>query len=289
MTIPKIEQILFDYLVKQRELEQRAPSLLADKLHANASSAGACARQIGYRVAKIPASNPITGDSLFNFAVGDAVHDQIQAAICNVLGAEKEVSGVIGDFITCRADLKYSAEDGKLICCEIKSVSDFAYKLATGAKLKSNGQWNKKDQKGDGPKPEHLLQVGISAKSIDAEYLCIVYARKTAAKGEPIIAEWRFTVNDFEQEIASEIARLKEIVELVETGRLPERHYQGETIYDPKAVKFPCGYCDHLTACIQAGAGIVPLPGYAAYECDGHNCPPRAHDHFPLNQQSEIK
>jgi hypothetical protein len=259
VTIPKIEQILFDYLVKKREQEERAPSLLPDKLHANASSAGACARQIGFRVAGVQSSNPITGDALFNFAVGDVIHDQIQTALCEVLNAEKEVNGVIEDFITCRADLKYTAEDGKTICCEIKSVSDFAFKLATGKKLKSNGQWNKKDQKAEGPKPEHVLQVGISAKSIDADYLCIVYARKTATKDEPIIHEWRLKISDLDDKIKNEILRLKSIVKLVESGHLPPREYQGETLFDVLATKWPCGYCGYLDTCAKLGSGIVPL------------------------------
>lgn len=260
MTLPSVETILFEYLVKERETEERAPSLLAGKLHANASSAGACSRQIGFRVLGIEASNPITGDALFNFSVGDAIHDQIQTAIlAKVPDAEKELNGVVEDFITCRADLKYPSEDSKSVCCEIKSVSDFAFKLATGAKLKSNGQWNKKDQQGDGPKPEHLLQVGISAKSLDCDYLCIVYARKTAAKGEPIIAEWRFRINELSDKIEAEIKRLKLIVAMAENRQLPPREYQGETIYDPAKTKWPCSYCGYLDTCTKMGAGVIPL------------------------------
>lgn len=257
--LPTVQTILSDHLASLRENRERAPSLV-DGLHANASSAGACARQVGFRVAGLEASNPITGDALFNFTVGDAIHDVIQTAmLAKIPNAEKEINGAIGDFITCRADLKYPADDAKTICCEIKSVSDFAYKLATGAKLKSNGRWNTKEQKGEGPKKEHILQVGISAKSIDADYLCIVYARKTATKGEPVICEWRFKVEEFEQEIQDEIARLKQIVETVKANRIPDREYQGEIIQNPKSVKFPCGYCSYLDACVELGDGEVEI------------------------------
>ncbi len=255
-----IEEILFKHLVAERQKEERAPSLLADKPHANASSAGGCARAIGFRVAGVEPSNPITGDALFNFSIGDQIHDTIQTAILAAIpGAEKEINGVIEDFITCRADLKYPAADGEMVCTEIKSVSDFAYKLATGAKLKSNGQWNKKDQKAEGPKREHILQVGISAKSIGAAYLCIVYTRKTAAKDEPIIAKWRFRINELSDKIDAEIARLKEIVQLVISEKLPPREYEGNTIFEPLKTRWPCSYCGYLAACSKMDSGVIPL------------------------------
>lgn len=255
-----IQEIVFDYLATEREAEERAPSLLAGKLHANASSAGACARQIAFRVSGVAPSNPITSDALFNFSAGNAIHDKIQAAIlAKIPEAEKEVNGVIEDFITCRADLRYPAEDSKIVCCEIKSVSDFAFKLATGAKLKSNGQWNKKDQQAEGPKPEHILQVGISAKSLEADYLSIVYTRKTAAKGEPIMREWRYSLAEVWDAVQSEIERLKTIVGLIKAHVLPDREYRGEIITNPSKVKWPCGYCQFKEACVQLGEGEVEI------------------------------
>lgn len=254
-----IEEIVFKYLKAERNKREREPSLLADRLHANASSAGGCARAIGYRIAGVPGIAP-SGDALFNFSIGDQIHDTIQTAMLAAIpSAEKEINGVIEDFITCRADLKYPAEDGQIVCTEIKSVSDFAYKLATGAKLKSNGQWNKKDQKAEGPKREHILQVGISAKSVGAAYLCIIYTRKTAAKDEPIIAEWRFRINDLSDKIDDEIARLKEIVRLVTEGKLPRREYDGETIFEPLKTRWPCSYCSYLNVCAKQDSGVIPL------------------------------
>lgn len=259
MPLKPIQDIVFDYLAAERDAEQREPSLV-EGLHANASSAGACARQIAFRVSGLPSSNPITPDALFNFAVGDAVHDRIQCAILGtVQGAKQEVRGVIEDFITCRADLKYPAEDSKSVCCEIKSVSDFAFKLATGAKLKSNGQWNKKDQQAEGPKPEHILQVGISAKSVGADYLSIVYARKTAAKDEPIMAEWRYTVSEKENVIQAEIERLRGIVETLKANKISDREYQGKIIENPKTTRWPCGYCSFKDACVSLGPGEVEI------------------------------
>ena len=255
-----IQDLVFDHLAAERAAEERQPSLLAGKLHANASSAGACARQIAFRVSGVAASNPITGDSLFNFAVGDAIHDQIQNAIlAKVPGAEKEVSGVIEDFITCRADLKYPAEDGKTVCGEIKSVSDFAFKLATGAKLKSNGQWNKKDQQAEGVKKEHLLQVGISAKSNGADYLSIVYSRKTATKGEPVMKEWRYSLHEVWDAVESEIGRLRTIVNMIRAHVMPDREYNGEIIENPAKTKWPCSYCGFRDACIELGPGEVVI------------------------------
>jgi hypothetical protein len=260
MSLQSIQDMLCDHLAAERSARERAPSLLAHTPHANASSAGGCARAIAFRVAGVEGANPPSVDSLFNFYIGDAVHDKIQAAVlAKIPEAEKEVNGVIENFITCRADLCYPAEDSKIVCCEIKSTSDFGFKLATGARLKSNGQWNKKDQQAEGPKREHVLQVGISAKSIAADYLCIVYARKTAAKDEPIIAEWRFKVADFDQEIQAEIERLRSIVASVQNGVWPDREYNGTIIQNPLKVRFPCGYCNYLPNCIEVGWGEVKM------------------------------
>jgi hypothetical protein len=257
--LPTVEKIVFEYLESERTKRTRPPSLLEGKLHANASSAGGCARAIAFRITGLEGA-PLTGDSLFNFHIGNAVHDLIQTALLvKVPGAKAEVNGVIGDFITCRADLSYLAEDSKKVCCEIKTTSDFGFKLATGAKLKSNGQWNKKDQVGEGPKIEHILQVGISAKGLDAEYLAIVYARKTATKDEVVTWEWRFKIEQWETEIQAEIARLKQIVETVSEGRIPDREYQGKILDNPAITRWPCQYCDFRSPCLKLGAGEVKI------------------------------
>jgi len=260
MTLPKIEDLVFKHLESLRAAEERAPSLLEGIPHANASSAGNCARLIGYRIAKAAESNPITGDSLFNFSMGDHVHDQIQAAFCAVIPeCQIEVNGKIEDFITVRADLLYKTEEGKLVCGEIKSVSDFAYKLATGVKLKSNGQWNKKGQTGEGPKREYVLQNGISARALGADYLHVIYARKTAAKSEPIFAEFRFKIKDLDDKIDAEIARLKWIVDSIKKGILPAREYEDEIIENPAKKNYPCGYCSYLETCSQMPSEAIPL------------------------------
>ncbi len=260
VSLQKIQDVVFEYLAAERDKREREPSLV-DGLHANASSAGACARAIGFRVAGLPASNPLTGDALFNFSVGDAIHEIIQRAmLAKIPSATAEIKGVVGGIITCRADLKYVAEDGKYVCCEIKSVSDFAYKLATGAKLKSNGQWNKKDQVAEGPKREALLQASLSAKALGADYVAIIYARKTASKDDPIIAEWRYKIEDLEDEIQTEFERLKSIVEMVKSNVIPDREYNGEVITNPAKARWPCGYCGHKNSCIQLGEGEVQIP-----------------------------
>ena len=260
MKLPSIETILFEHLVNKRNTEERAPSLLADKLHANASSAGACARLISFRVLGTEATEPLTGDALFNFSIGDHVHDIIQdALLAKIPDSKKEVNGVVDDYITARADIGYPTSDGEKVCCEIKSTADFGFKLATGAKLKSNGQWNKKDQIAEGPKRDHKLQVGVSAKALGCDYLWIIYARKTATKDEPILWEWRYKAGDFEDDIQAELKRLKEIVELAKQGLIAPREYEGAIIVDPKAKRYPCGYCSHQTTCLSLGSGVVPL------------------------------
>jgi hypothetical protein len=208
----------------------------------------------------VPASNPLTPDSLVNFYIGDSVHDVVQRAIvAKWPNATIETTGVIDDFLSGHSDVLYDAEDGQQVVCEIKTVSDFAFELATGAELKSNGRWRKKDREAEGPKPEHLLQALIYARMHSAAYISIVYVRKTAAKDEPILHEWRFTVAEFDEQVDAEITRLKDIVETVRSGKLPDREYNGEIIKNPANVKFPCGYCSHLSACLNTGWGTVEI------------------------------
>ena len=260
MSLPSVQSILFQHLIAQNEARERQPSLLPG-LHANASSAGGCARAIGFKVLSIPASNPMTGDSLFNFHVGNAIHDIIQKAVITAHpDAEAEVSGVYEDFITVRADLKYPAEDGMIVVGEIKSISDFGFEKATGLSLKSNGRWKKKEIEPEGPKPEHLLQTLISAKALQAAYVAIIYIRKTAAKDEPVAYEWRFVASAFEDRLYAEIERLRSIVDLAKQGRLADREYNGEILQNPDKVRFPCGYCSYLNICLGLGSGVVDAP-----------------------------
>jgi len=242
-----------------RSVREREPSLIPG-LHANASHAGQCARKIGFQIAGLAPTDPPDGNSLVNFAIGDAIHNLVQTAMFNhTFAVEDEVKGTVEDFITVRADLTYPAEDG-LVCCEIKSISDFAFEKATGAALKSNGRWKKKEPDPPaGPNVEHILQCGISAKAFDATYLAIVYVRKTAAKDEPVLWEWRYTAAEHQDAIQGEIARLRAIVDLLKADTLPDREYQGEIIESPSRVKFPCGYCSHREACLEAGPGELKI------------------------------
>lgn len=260
--LPKIEEILHQHLIAAREAREREPSLLDGILHANASDAGKCARAIAFKMVDFPATNPPGPDSLINFYIGDVIHDIVQRSIISKWpNAQAEVRGKLDDYITVRADVLYSAEDEKLVTCEIKTVSDFAFEKATALKLKSNGRWARKTQEAEGPKREHVLQNTIGAKILNADYIALVYIRKTAAKDEPILFEWRYRVERFTEETERELARLKGIVDLMREGKLPEREYEGKIIENPLKVKFPCSYCGFLDACVseQIGPGVVQI------------------------------
>lgn len=256
-----VEEILFKYLIAERDAREARHDPLPDVLHASASSAGGCSRAIGFRVAGIELSDPITPDALVNFYIGDSVHDVVQKAIVGHWpDSTTEVTGIIGDFLSGHCDVLYTAEDGKKVVCEIKTVSDFAFELATGIPLKSNGRWKKKQpDPPQGPKTEHLLQASIYALMLEAEYLAIVYVRKTAAKDEPVLKEWRFAVADFQNQLLDEIERLKSIVTTVRDGNVPARKFEGNTIYEPLKTRWPCSYCGWLTVCSKLESGIVPL------------------------------
>lgn len=265
MALPSIQQIVFDHLAAEQNARNTAQ--LDGLLRTRASSAGKCARAVAFQITSLPASNPPEGESLVNFYIGDAVHDVVQTAIVNYLRQNQilerwpqiEVEGSIEDYITGHCDVIYFAEDGGKVVCEIKSVSDFAFELATGATLKSNGRWRKKERQVEGPKREHKLQAGIYGRMFDAPYLAIVYVRKTAAKDEPVFWEWRFVAPEFENEIDVELERQRTIVNMVRNSRMPDREFEEKIIVNPNAVKFPCGYCQFKSACIALGPGEVEI------------------------------
>lgn len=259
MPLPKVQDIVIESLVAKRDQREGRESVLSG-LHARVSSAGKCARAIGLSISGLEASDPIAPETLMNFAIGDFVHDMVQSAIVSKWpDAQLETVGTIGDFLEGHSDVLYCAEDGLRVVLEIKSIADFGFKLATGARLKSNGQWNKKDQEAEGPKREHLLQAAIYAVMHEAKYVAIVYVRKTAAKDEPITWEWRYPLADIYDAAQDEIERLKEIVCHVKDSLMPDREFEGEII-DPLTVKrWPCGYCDYKSACIKLGPGTVKI------------------------------
>lgn len=260
MLVP-IEEILFSHLCAQQAAKEKRHDPLPGALHASASSAGGCSRAIAFRILGTEPSNPVTPDALVNFYIGDSVHDIVQRAImAHWPNATTEVTGQIEDFLTGHCDVLYATEDGQKVVCEIKTVSDFAFELATGDALKSNGRWKKKNpDPPQGPKIEHLLQALIYAHMQGAKYVAIVYVRKTAAKDEPIIKEWRFLASDFERQLQGELNRLRDIVTTVREGKLPARRFEGNTIFEPLKTRWPCSYCSYLTACSKQDSSVIPL------------------------------
>lgn len=257
MTLPKVQDVLFEHLSSLQEIHESDGTICS-----RASSAGKCARAIGFQISGLPATNPPAGDSLLNFSIGDHIHDLVQTAmLAKYPDAEKELEGSIGDYLTGHCDLRYSAEDGLKVVCEIKSIADFAFMKATGIALKSSGRWHKKEELPEGPKREHKLQAGIYALMLDAPYMAIVYVRKTATKDEPVTWEWRyhFSESGYVDEVVKELNRHKTIVEMVRDNRMPEREFEGRIIENPKTERWPCGYCSYIDACTALGPGEVQI------------------------------
>lgn len=257
--LPRVQEIVADYLAAERDKREDRLSVL-EGLHSRVSSSGKCARAIGFQISGLEPTDPPAIDSLINFYIGDAIHDAVQSAIVTRWpDAQTETLGVIGNYLEGHSDVLYTAEDCEKVACEIKSVSDFAFELATGATLKSNGRWRKKNREAEGPKTEHLKQAAIYAIMHDAKYVAIVYVRKTAAKNEPIFHEWRYTIDGLLETAYEEIERHRTIVNMVKDSLMPDREFEGKIILNPSKVKWPCEYCSYRAACIELGAGEVEI------------------------------
>lgn len=188
-------EALARYLADRDANREHATSLLEGVPHSNASSAGACSRQIAFRAANVPPSDPLTTDALVNFSIGDHVHELVQAALlAHTSPSAAEVSWSYGGFITGRHDFEHV--DGQRVLTEIKTMSEFAFEAATRGPLRyvcatcgqesrdhpytaEDGQTTclrytastrRVRQAPEGPKAEHILQAALSAYALEHDH-----------------------------------------------------------------------------------------------------------------------
>ena len=199
--------------------------------HAYASEAGACARQIGYRLEDSPCGTDGRESSLpaqIAFAIGDHLHEFVQRAFYELYpDAEFEKSWDLG-YLSGRADVLYM-RDGELTVAEIKSTA-----AGTFGKIVSS------------PYSHHLLQASISAVAMGAELAHIIYVNKSSRDDVPGLVEFVMPVDKYN--IGVELNRLRNIVENVDNMRKLRASSEGLT--DPTKNKYPCMYCQFRQRCL---------------------------------------
>jgi hypothetical protein len=220
-------------------------------LRVHASEAGGCARAIGLRLLGL-VPEEITEDLKTTFLVGDLLHEALQAALEEAYPGFASEHSWLADHISGRADGVYFLQSYKTIV-EIKtaSKSSFQYSL-----------WK-------GPRPTHVLQAALSALTLGATKLHLIYIGKEPVKrpkallGDPTlpdpmsIHDW---VLDLEEEGArEEQQRLTRVVHQVAGGDLPDTETAFGWIDQPDNFKSPCSWCRAKPLCKRLGPGVHPI------------------------------
>lgn len=239
-----------DYLTHfQLHLESlRPPHKSSGGLHAYASEAGNCDRQLYYRLLLQPGTDPDAAPDLATstiaYHIGNNLHDEWQAMMAklhpnNFTGEVKwqhpaapEVATVSG-----RCDGIYKDDRGKRIALEIKSMSGYRYKVA---------------MKSGRPYTRDAMQAALSMYVLEADEVQLVYLCKDwiDVENEPMCM-WTYPV--LPSVAIHELDRQTRILRTVQTrGPIPARTARGEIIdnidKDPE-----CRYCVFYDLCELQG------------------------------------
>lgn len=219
-----------------------------DGARLRASYAGGCARELGYKIAKTPETNPTGLSGYWVMGLGSMIHEHLQpllekaypgASIEHVVDWQERIglpgaSHVDAYLVTSSqpipnpggAQATLAPQHRTVI--EIKSVGGFKYKLMVGSRGPAQG-----------PASTAILQAGLSARALDAdEVVIVVLSREALSQREAdkigademgrFVAEWRYPMSALDEMIDQEIARLGRVLELVDANKLPPRHMPGE-------------------------------------------------------------
>lgn len=253
-----------------------------------------CDRQLGYALADVPESEPLTITSAWSMGLGTMVHDRLQQVLTQILPeaeCEPDIDlrsiGIPGSG---HADVVLRDDDTLI---EIKTTGGFAFKMmATSFKGAPQG-----------PRFGYLLQAGMMAKALGLSNVVIAvlslesvspqlaesYATTEAGR---FAAEWSYTVDELDDDIMAEVHRVRNILDGIEDGVLPDRVLDdpeypiGATVTAPMAARAPwvvtndegnvvdsgqywgCAYCPWRSKCDADGGGSVQIVSHVSSGSD---------------------
>lgn len=248
------------------------------------SDSGRCSRQLAYEDL---GAEPEAWDaaSLHVAFLGTTYHELLQGAIQRRFpGCQIEVKGIVAeasnsghcDALADEAIITIVVTDwkGGRVLYELKTKGTYQFDKAVGVMRKS---YKRSDPKG--PALEVVLQGGMNAKAHDCETLVIGYVcfenfsvglaeRVGLRMMDRFLAEWHIPKSVWEPLTDRETDRLKEVLDAVDLGYLPEREVYDENKWGelltiaPEGSKPPwqCQYCSFRIQCEDDGPGTVEIP-----------------------------
>jgi hypothetical protein len=257
------------------------------------SDSGKCARALSFTAAGFRRSDPMDLSGVWNVSIGTELHTLWQAALVErfpsaqvevVVGwGDLDASGHIDAVITLHPEDTGKHRDWT-VAYELKTIGGYGWKMAIG---KARGP-------ATGPKPEHMAQCAMNALAVDADEMVIGYLSKecvsagTAGKLSDLgrfAGEWSFSREAFEPIAIAEKARMKGILDLVDSGLLAARKVPFEIppnaeIVDPRTGRWEAredgqivdtgtyymcaGYCSYRTLCASTESGRIPIESVVA-------------------------
>lgn len=250
--------------------DEQGPRPTADGTRGRGSFSHQCSRKIALEVASVPRTVPDDDQWLVTWQIGQDAHDRIQAGLIRHFGARIEVpvSYKPDRDISGNVDAVYDAHpltgekrlNGTAV--EIKSVKQYAFDYATGAKTKRDEY--------AGPKAEHITQAAIYglAPQLDVAWLHLIYWAKDTGQ----MADWILGIDEplvhlpgapTARHLAeTEMDRFEAIFKVVDDGLVPKASFPGQPpLVDPGDgdAHWQCRFCSHQPTCTQLGADRQPL------------------------------
>lgn len=256
--------------------DDRAMAVEGTRLRA--SWAASCSRDLAYKLAGLPPTDPPSVADAWRMGIGSMVHEALDEYLPAAFpGARFEVQVDLRPSVdaSAHADAVIELEDGRTVLMELKSVNGFGYKMMATGKAP------------EGPKRAHITQGALAAKALDVDELVIGYlslecVSVNEAKKRGLddfgrfAAEWTFTRDEYRAIAEAEEKRFEAILKAFDDAggdpnAVPMRVVLDDgkpaTIQDPTrgtwvrtvdgAVvdagnTWHCGYCWNRTRCQEA-------------------------------------
>lgn len=268
-------QHILDELLDVHNIEPGLPSALGT--WGRGSHAHGCQRSNALENLDVPRDYPHSGASMLTFAIGTHIHAVVQAAWHTALHPDEPCTGTVacphgvqleatvdnrpkGYDHSGHVDILWTPDRDTTEAVEIKSVSDYGYRLAIGKQM-----WGKKVA--HGPKHEHVAQAGEYAYGAGADQVRLIYINKGKHDS---ITEWVIPIEDVMPLVVADLEQQEETRELVQDkGMLPPRWQVEHGYIDdvPQHVSvtgkwgdpFFCSGCAWNDLCPTLPTAAVPL------------------------------